>query len=207
MSTLIDISWPISSDMTTYKDRNDVTFEQYKRFEQDGVRETRWSASLHTGTHVDAPAHFLGGGEGMESYDLSQLCGSAYVIDCTHIHNAVTQSDLADKHIPQECVVLVKTRNSNADPTAPFDYNFVYIAADAAAYLASCGVRGVGIDYLGIERSQPGHETHKQLLEAHIPIIEGLRLAHVAPGMYGLWCLPLSMPGRDAAPARVILTM
>lgn len=205
MAEIIDISWPITVDMTTYKDRDDVLFSRYKDFPHDTARETSWSASLHTGTHIDAPAHFLPHGGTMQAYGLHQLCGTAYVISCTDVERVITRHDLHKTHIPRDTIILLQTRNSYLQPDAPFDYEFVYLDKDAASYLVDCGVRAVGIDYLGIERDQPDHGTHNTLLQSCIPIIEGVRLGHVQPGMYGLWCLPLAMPYAEAAPARAVL--
>ena len=81
----------------------------------------------------------------------------------------------------------------------------MYLEASGAAYLAEKKVKAVGIDYLGIEHSQPGHPTHENLLNADIVVIEGLRLHHVQPGSYFFVCLPLNMIGTEAAPARAIL--
>ena len=86
-----------------------------------------------------------------------------------------------------------------------FHYNFVYVDKSAAEYLVQIKSVAIGIDYLGIERDQPQHDTHALLLQNNIPIIEGLRLGHVKPGYYTLMCLPLLIPGLDAAPARAIL--
>jgi len=205
MAKIIDISWPITPDMTTYKNRNDVTCNQYKTYEQDGVRESHWSASLHTGTHVDAPAHFLKDGAPIDAYELSQLSGWACVIDYCHVSSVITADDIAEDDVMADTITLFRTKNSQKKPTDSFDTTFVYLDATAADKLVASRVKAVGIDYLGIERDQPQHETHKTLLSHHIPIIEGLRLAHVPPGMYHLWCLPLLMPGADAAPARAVL--
>ena len=69
--------------------------------------------------------------------------------------------------------MLFKTLNS----TEPIlEDEFVYISGDAAQALVDLGVTGVGIDALGVERSQPDHATHQILLGAGIVIIEGLRL-------------------------------
>jgi len=86
-----------------------------------------------------------------------------------------------------------------------FNQNFIYLDSGAAQYLSSKNLSVVGIDSLGIERNQPNHETHKILFEHNILIIEGLRLAHVAPAIYELVCLPLNIVGSDGAPARAIL--
>ena len=171
--------------------------------------------SSHVGTHVDAPAHFIEQGATIEATCVHLLCGPC-TVSSTFVHDAITRKDL-EKLTFSTSRVLLKTRNSSHAATAPFDPNFVYLAASGAAYLRERGVRCVGIDYLGIERGQPDRETHIILLSAGLPrhsssmseggcaIIEGLRLGHVAPGEYRLICLPLALQGLEAAPARAIL--
>jgi len=202
---IIDISWPISPDMTSYKDRHVVSIEPTKTFDADGAREAKLTLGSHTGTHIDSPSHFLARGDTVDRIPLEQLVGPCIVIDMTEIDGAITADDLDDYEIEEGDIVLLKTKNSRCNPTEPFDTNFVYLDHSGAQYLAERGVAAVGIDYLGIERDQPGHETHKTLMLADIAIIEGLRLAHAHEGEYILFCLPLALPGFDAAPARAIL--
>ncbi len=102
-------------------------------------------------------------------------------------------------------MIFFKTRNSFHSSTDRFDPDFIYLQAEAAAVLATYPISAVGIDYLGIERGQQGHPTHRALLSKGIAIIEGLRLAHVRPGAYTAICMPLAVVGLEAAPARVIL--
>jgi len=203
----IDISWPISSDMTAYKDRSVVRITPTKNFEYDAVRESLITLGSHTGTHIDAPAHFIVDGVTSEAMSLCATVGPCVVIDMTHCTQAIVRTDLiavAD-HLQQGSRILFKTRNSLHTPTDLFDPNFVYIDCQAAAYLAERAIQAVGIDYLGIERNQKGHDTHIVLLSAGVVIIEGLRLGHVTPGDYFLFCLPLALVGTDGAPARAIL--
>ena len=202
---VIDISWPITQDMTAYKDKHVVTLEQTKQFEEDKVRETLITLSSHTGTHIDAPAHFMKDGIPIDQYDPLHCVGSALVIDMTDVDTCIDQKHLHNVSIEPGMIVLFKTKNSAHAATAPFDYNFVYINALAADYLVKQSIRAVGIDYLGIERNQPDHETHKAFMQHNIPIIEGLRLEQAQSGTYFLWCLPLKMPGLDGAPARALL--
>lgn len=202
---IIDISWPISLDITAYKDRKIVNITYTKTFERDHARESIITLGSHTGTHIDAPSHFLADGHSIHQVALEATCGPCVVLDCTNIEEAITDTDLKHHVIEQGARVLLKTRNSTLAATAPFNYSFIYLAASGAEYLASKNIRGVGIDYLGIERQQPNHETHEILMRAGITIIEGLRLAHVQEGEYTLWCLPLSVQGLEAAPARAVL--
>lgn len=202
---IIDISWPISASMTEYKDRMLVKIEPFKQFERDGLRETLLSFHNHTGTHIDAPSHFLSDGASTESISLQALNGACRVLDMSHLSDCITAQDLEQCDIKAGERILFKTKNSQHAATDPFDARFVYLAKDAAQMLATIGIVCVGIDYLGIERNQPAHETHCALLSKNIAIIEGLRLAGIEMGTYQLCCLPLNIPGIDGMPARAVL--
>lgn len=203
----IDISWPISPNMTAYKDRSVVRISPTKNFELDAVRESLITLGSHTGTHIDFPAHFIADGVTSEGIPLYATVGPCVVLDMTHCTQSITRTDLS---AVADCLqhgerILFKTRNSQRKATDSFDADFVYLDKEAAAYLAECRIQAVGIDYLGIERNQKGHDTHIALLSAGVIIIEGLRLEHVVSGDYFLYCLPLALVGTDGAPARAIL--
>jgi arylformamidase len=202
---IIDISWPITPTMTAYKNTTAVTFTALHTFEKDGVRKTLMTLDSHTGTHVDAPSHFLAHGKTTEGVPLEQLIGNCVVIDMTFVEEAITADDLEEYDLEGCDIILFKTRNSAHAATEQFNNSFVYLDASAAVYLAELGVHAVGIDYLGIERNNPNHETHRILMEAGIAIIEGLRLADAQEDAYFFVCLPLAVVGLDGAPARAIL--
>lgn len=202
---IIDISWPISEKMTAYKDVRSIKLNHTKNIEKDGVSEWLVSMSNHTGTHVDGPAHFLSDGKTVDNVDLSKLVGPCRVLDCTSFSERITANDLTSFNIKAGEIILCKTTNSLKNVNDPFLYNFVYLDHSAAQYLVSRNIKAIGIDYLGIERNQPDHETHKAFMYLDIPIIEGLRLGQVTPRGYFLCCLPLSIGGVDSAPARAIL--
>lgn len=202
---IIDISWPISQNMTAYKDKKVVVVTHTKTWEADKAREALITLGTHTGTHVDAPPHFMQNGPTIDRLDLATLIGRCTVFDMTHIDDCIKADDLKDLAILEDQIILFKTKNSALDPNAPFNPQFIYLNRSGAQLLAAQNVRAVGIDYLGIERGQQGHETHLCLLEKNIPIIEGLRLDHVPAGGYFFCCLPLALDGLEAAPARAIL--
>lgn len=202
---IIDISWPITEGMTEYKDRSTACIKQLKSIEEHGVQECSLSFHNHTGTHIDAPAHFVAGGKTVDQLALETFIGPCVVLDLVHIQEKITDRDLADYTFNVGDRILLKTRNSERSTQEPFDYDFVYLAESGARLLADRNIRLVGIDYLGIERNQVGHPTHKALLSNNISILEGLRLAQVHPGVYALICLPLSIQGTDAVPARALL--
>lgn len=202
---IIDISWPITTGMTEYKNKGTVQCTSLKQFAQDKVRDSVVTIGVHTGTHVDAPSHFLEKGFAIDSIPLHALVGKCRVIDLTGVSDHISRVDLEPCGVQKGEIILFKTANSRRSPDETFDPSFMYLDADGARYVASIGIKAVGIDYLGIERNQPNHETHKTFMEKGIVIIEGLRLAHVAAGDYFLCCLPLAFVGLEAAPARAIL--
>ncbi len=202
---IIDISWPISESMTGYKDRMSVHFEQLKTFSKDQVRSSRITLDSHTGTHIDAPAHFLSDGKTIDQIDRGIIIGECTVLDFMEVTDGVTKSDLEKKKIKEGDIVLLKTKNSSLGLDAAFDKNFIYLEKSGAQYLVEKKIKAVGIDYLGIERNQPDHETHTILMKHEIGIIEGLRLSHVETQRYFFLCLSLPVVGLEAAPARAIL--
>lgn len=204
---IIDISWTISERMTVYKDKRvkRPRITQTKTLRVDGANESKYVLESHTGTHVDSPRHFIRRGRSINNISLSSLVGLCKVLDLTRVRDKITVEELKKHSINNAEIVLLKTKNSSLPETAKFAKEFVYLDKGGAVFLASKGVKAVGIDYLGIERNQPLHESHKTLLRKNVAIIEGLRLKHVQPGHYTLICLPLKIDGGDAAPARAIL--
>lgn len=201
---IIDISWPLTENMTQYKD---VELFCATRISSptSGAMETHISICSHTGTHVDAPAHFIADGKTIDQIPLQKLLGECRVIDLTHVQEKITHSDLETHAIKEDEIILLKTTNSFISPLDRFNYAFVYITHEAAHYLVAKKIKALGFDYLGIERNQPDHPSHKALMVAGIPIVEGLRLVNIDPKNYFFCCMPLLLPGADAAPARAIL--
>jgi len=170
---------------------------------------TEISLSAHTGTHMDAPRHFVRDGRTMESMPLDAVIGPCRVIELKH-RSAITVEELKPHKLKRGERVLFKTRNSTRSwrlaKTSTFDENFIYIPADTARYLVERGVMTVGVDYLSVGGWQKdGVECHQIMLGAEIWIIEGLDLSKIKPGLYDLICLPLKILGADGAPARAVL--
>jgi arylformamidase len=170
---------------------------------------TRLSLSAHTGTHMDAPRHFIAKGRTMESLPLDVVVGPCRVIEIKH-PGVITVAELRPHKLKRRERILFKTRNSvrswKLAKTGRFDTKFVYIPAETARYLVERGVMTVGVDYLSVGGWQKdGVECHRILLGAEVWIIEGLDLSKVKPGAYDLVCLPLKILGSDGAPARAIL--
>lgn len=202
---ILDVSWPISEVMTAYKDKRVVQIEAVKSFAQDNVRDSVMRLGSHTGTHVDAPAHFLQDGKTIDQVRLERLVGPCKVLSVTLADGVITDEHLMPYSIAEGDIILLKTSNSALGATEKFNAQFVYLDESAARYLGQKKVKAVGIDYLGVERGQPEHQTHITLFSHDVVVIEGLRLQHVPAGDYFFVCLPLYVLGIEAAPARAIL--
>ena len=199
-----DISMPIQLGMPVYKNYPDKTpsFDVVRTFDQHTVFETNITMNLHTGTHLDFPKHTLPEGATSTGHDLTPLIGSATVYDLTNVASGITKEDLESLSIQPGDFVLFKTKSS-WDTT--FNPEFIYVTLSAAQYLVAKGVRGVGVDALGVERAQPGHPTHDLLLSNNVIILEGIQLKDVPAGTYKMTCLPLHIIGVEALPVRAIL--
>jgi arylformamidase len=170
------------------------------------ITSTLLNMSPHTGTHVDAPRHYIPGATSIGAMPLSATVGEARVIEICDV-NTIKTGELRFHQIQQAERILFKTRNSEECwPNPVFNKNYVSITPNTARYLVECGVRTVGIDYLSIGPfGKIGDETHQILLGAGIWIIEGLNLSMVEAGRYDLICLPLALAGCDGAPARAVV--
>jgi len=201
---IYDISMQLHDDIAVYGNNPIKKVHLTKDFlvSTHGYEESHLNMNLHNGTHIDAPRHMIDQGETTEIFPLDVFYGPATVIDMMHVKEAITARDLDGIDWKVGDFVLFKTTNSLEEH---FNPQFIYVAADAAERLVQAGVRGVGVDGLGIERSQPGHPTHLALMNRHIVILEGVRLAHVPAGEYLISAFPLSIRSVDAAPVRAVL--
>lgn len=172
----------------------------------DTATVSKMTLGVHTGTHMDAPLHFIQGGKTIDEMPLNATIGRARVIEIRD-PKSIKREELVDQLIGSGERILFKTSNSDrAWNSDRFDENFVFISADAGRYLAECGVVCVGVDYLSVGGyREDGPETHHALLDAGVWIIEGLNLGGVEPGEYEMICLPLKLIGAEGAPARAIV--
>lgn len=203
-----DITLTISPDLPTWPGGPSVVLERVNKIEEGAnANVSRIDMSVHTGTHVDAPYHFLQEGIGVDKLLLKTLSGRAYVLHLPDV-DVITAEILKDSSIPPRTRrVLVRTRNSEywARQETEFQTNFVGLSADGAEYLVGRGVKLVGVDYLSVAPYKESRPTHEILLKAGVVIVEGLDLSQVSQGRYSFYCLPLKLAGSDGAPARAIL--
>lgn len=197
------ISLPINSQMAVYKNLEEKRprIETTRDFARHGMHESTLHLPLHTGTHVDYPLHAIAGGKNSSDYDRFPLVFSAYVHDLAHHPpESITLQVVCELPLEDVEAVFFRTRQT---PLIVFDPNFPWLTDEAAGWLARRPLLFVGIDQPGIERNQPGHPTHNQLLAKDILIIEGLNLSAVQEGVHRCAALTLGIEQVEAEPVAV----
>jgi len=202
-----DISLTLCPRMPVYPGEPQPTIEPLSQIARGDVANVSLvTLGSHTGTHIDAPCHFLADGQTVDELPLDALVGPALVVQ-VQAAQEIAAADLESLAIPQGTErLLFKTRNSELWRQQTFQADFVALAADAASWLVERGIRLVAIDYLSADRfGAESFEVHETLLGAGIVVVEGVDLRRVSPGPYFLACLPLKIEGGDGAPARAVL--
>lgn len=203
----IDISVPLRNGMVNWPG----TIEFRSQRISDVDRGDLYSISslelhTHTGTHMDAPCHFIPGTTGIDTLPFDATIGPARLLLIEAV-DVIGPEELEAFRIERGERIIIKTRNSETDwPARPFNEDYVHLTLKGAVYLAEAGTRCVGIDYLSVAAFVDKiAETHRALLEAGVWIIEGLDLSGVEPGDYEMVCLPLRIEGADGSPCRALL--
>ena len=208
MTRLIDISMPLRPGMPAWPGSPGVRYSNLKSITAgDDVNATDAALDVHSGTHVDAPLHFIGSGAAVETIEPARTVGAAHVVD-TGDADPIDSRTLESSGVPAGTTrLLLKTVNSRRDPAAPpgFDPDYCALSPDGAEWIVDRGIELVGIDALSIQKFNDPPDAHLTLLRAGVVILEGLTLAEAPVGECELICLPLRMAGIEAAPARAVL--
>lgn len=208
MEDIIDITVPLTTRMPMWPGSKGIRITPTMRMDKGApYNVSRLDCNLHTGTHVDAPSHFLQNGTTVEQLSLDVLVGPSYV---AHLPDAadITAGDLDGLNLPSDIErLLLRTRNSElwAAKITDFRKDFVALTYDAAQWIVDKGIKLIGVDYLSVQRYRDDARTHQILLGADTIALEGLNLSGVKSGFYELICLPLRLLGAEASPVRAIL--
>ena len=195
---ILDLTRPLGEEVPVYPGDASPTFQ---RVERDGYSCTDIRLTTHTGTHLDAPSHYLAGGTSVDRIPLQKLIGKARVLDMEDAGDAITAASLSGK-LHGGTRILIRTRASGASSFGP---EFPHLTPEAARLLADTGTLVVGIDSPSIEAPGGDGSVHRDLLAGGVAILELLDLSGVAEGDYFMVALPLRLEGLDGSPARVIL--
>lgn len=203
---IIDISLPLNNDTPVYPRNLPVSLSVHQKMPEATSHLSAINFGSHSGTHIDAPAHFLQGAFTLDKIPLDNFVGPCRVLDFSKEKGeSVTKEMLEKKNIIAGERILLKTKNSIRG-FKEFYSDYVYLDGDGADYLASLDILVIGIDTLSIKKSGgPDNRPHLSFLSKNIPIIEGLDLSGAEEGEYELVCLPLKFTDIEGAPARAIL--
>lgn len=205
-----DITLTISPDLVVWPEDPPIELFRVSKIEEGAESNvSRINMSAHTGTHIDAPYHYIKDGSTVDTIPIELLTGRAYVLHIPDEVDLITAELIIDSTIPPRTKrVLFKTRNSqfwDSSNNVKFDKNYTSLSPEASEILIQRGVKLVGVDYLSIAPFDDLVPTHETLLRSGVVIVEGLNLSEVAQGRYTLYCLPLKLLNADGAPARAIL--
>ena len=206
----IDVTATLDPATTpVYEGNAPLSFEfQLDMRKGDALTLSKLSLGAHSGTHIDAPQHFVRDGASIDKVPLDALIGRARVIEIPDSVQSIDAAEL-NRHAWRDAErVIFRTRSAihgwMSSPT--FHHDFAYVAPDAAQLLADAGIKLVGVDYISAEKfGAPAPLTHRILLGKGIPIVEGLALESVLPGDYDLIVLPMKVGGHEGAPARAVM--
>ena len=197
---IFDISMTIHPQMAMFEDDPPPKFSIWEQpSEQNSFTTSKLELFSHTGTHVDAPSHLFPNTESIIEIPLDHLVGEALVVE------VLSDGALSSHSDPQGKIILLKTGESTYLRKGVFRSNFLAPNAKEIENLIDANIKAIGIDTLSIDNFETEVINHPLLLEASIPIIEGLDLNEVPPGEYFCVCLPLKLQGLDGAPARAII--
>jgi arylformamidase len=207
-----DLTHHLRNGMPVYPGDPSPSFENYSTLEKNGVNLTKIIMGSHTGTHLDAPRHFIRDGIGIDRIPPQKLIGEAYVVDLSTkvIGSGITSKDLRlrlEDQIAEDDIVLVYTGCSEHWGDKSIERGYTYLTGEAADYLVSKGVRAVGIDCLSVERFKaPEPVVHKTLLGSGVFIIESLSSAvrQFVDKRILMICMPIKLQDGDGAPSRVV---
>jgi arylformamidase len=213
MSELRMLSWQdvtatLNEDLAVWPDDPPLRLRRVSSMDEgEEANLTVIESTLHLGTHIDAPMHYVKDGAGIEAMPVDLMVGSVQVIEIDNPDH-IAVADLRPYDLQGVQRIFFKTTNSRGRwPSQQFDERYVGVSPEAARYLVEHDVRVVGLDYLSIGPfdEEANGATHRTLLGAEVWVIEGLDLRHIEPGTYQMIALPLKIAGVDGAPARVLL--
>ena len=204
-SEWFDVTSPIFTGMTHWPGDPSISMERVKeKQEGDMANVSLLKMGTHTGTHMDAPLHFIQGAKDISQIPIDFMVGRGLVITIKDPEK-IRLAEIKDAGITEGMHVLFKTSNSAKDWTKKYMDDYVYMSREVANYLKEKKIKVVGVDYLSVGKEHNDVEVHLTLLGSGIWIIEGLRLQEVPSGEYDIFCLPLKLLNGDGAPARVLL--
>ncbi|MGB7538035.1 MAG: cyclase family protein, partial [Anaerolineales bacterium] len=207
MGRIIDISMEVYSGMLVWPGDDGVELHRTQKMEEGAHNNfSRITCGVHTGTHVDAPLHFIPGGKTIEQLPLEILTGPAWTADLTSVQR-IGADGLDRIGIPAGTKrLLLKTSNSAMlESMTVFRDDYAGLDESGAKWIVGKGIQLVGSDFLSVACRDQTAPVHRALLGAEVIIVEGLILKDVPSGACRFACLPVKFRGSDGALARAMV--
>jgi arylformamidase len=204
MTKWIDISQPLHNGIAHWPGDTAFSYEiSFSKSQTGSVNIGKITTSLHTGTHVDAPFHFVNHGEKIHDLDVNLFIGKAKMVDVSH-YEKIGAKELHDVDLNGVDHLLLRTSPEN-NPNQ-FPINIPYLLPDLAPFLQKCGIKLVGVDIPSVDPLDSKEmAAHHALYQHGIMILENIVLRHIEPGDYELIALPLPIMGADGSPVRAVV--
>ena len=200
-----DISLNLSSQTVRWVAAPPLELLERRRMSRGDPNNTSAvTMSVHSGTHIDAPLHFVPDGVAIDSLALQTFSGPA-LVHAVDVTRYITEEHVNAIDLDDTTRVLFKTRNSHLLKKSAYDPDFVAFSLEAARALVARGVRLVGLDYLSVAHADEQVPVHRAFLDHGVVLLEGVDLSQVLPGRYELICFPIRLQGSDGAPCRAVL--
>ena len=200
-----DISLKLTGETLRWVTAPPFELEERRRMSKgDPNNSSALNMSVHSGTHIDAPFHFVADGNTIDQLSLERFIGPALVY-AVEAERYITKEHVAGIRLDGATRVLFKTKNSALLRKQEYDPDFVAISVEAAQSLVELGVELVGLDYLSVAHADEQVPVHRAFLDHGVVLLEGIDLSAVAPGRYELMCLPIPLGDSDGAPCRAVL--
>ncbi|HIM80177.1 MAG TPA: cyclase family protein [Dehalococcoidia bacterium] len=200
-----DISLKLSGETVRWVTAAPFELEERRRMSKgDPNNSSALNMSVHSGTHIDAPFHFVADGNTIDQLPVERFIGPALVY-AVEAERYITKEHVAGIRLDGATRVLFKTRNSALLHKQEYDPDFVAFSVEAAQSLVELGVELVGLDYLSVAQADEQVPVHRAFLDHGVVLLEGIDLSEVAPGRYELMCLPIPLGDSDGAPCRAVL--
>ena len=200
-----DISLKLTGETLRWVTAPPFELEERRRMSKgDPNNSSALNMSVHSGTHIDAPFHFVADGNTIDQLPLERFIGPALVY-AVEAERYITKEHVAGIRLDGATRVLFKTKNSALLRKQEYYPDFVAISVEAAQSLVELGVELVGLDYLSVAHADEQVPVHRAFLDHGVVLLEGIDLSAVAPGRYELMCLPIPLGDSDGAPCRAVL--
>lgn len=206
--TVLDLTLAVEPGMLRFPGDPDPKFTTDEvAFGKDStIVMSTLNLSVHVGTHVDAPGHFIKGGKMVSDLPVHLFVGNIHVIDFSDRSGYITRADLEQKKLVADCKLFIKTRNSELLNTADFQDDHTYLTPEAADYLVERGVKLLGFDYYNIDDSRSSSlVSHMTMAKAGVPVIVAINMSALVEGDYSFSAVPLALWGIEASPVRVVV--